>query len=458
MGVPSGRPAASGRTPTSRRGAAAWSRAVCRRGAPLLVALAAVACDQSLTVVPVSYLAIVSLVEGPAVAPGSQPVRYHVTEVSGTLGIDTVITVTAADTVVLDLPPATYRVVLDGLPASCAVRYGPEQYAVVYQAPSTTVARYFATCVPALAIMALVDGQQLDHSFVYSVTPAGAVEHVAVGPLESGDSAYVGSLAPGAYDVRLALVAPNCEIVSDGGPSQRVEISDQGNGAVTFRVICSSPSERPSLISFAGSATDRAVGFVFRATDPNHDIERYAWDVTDCRRHSVLPRVPAERRGLSSGRTRGQDTVTVVAAFETGVSSDSLAGRCLLLRVGDEYGNTTPVVERALRPGGGSPPVATQFNAFYTGANSFATDLTVNDVDNDFVGVFATARLRDGTLSQIDGTPDIGLYNVAGYLGTGLPQLPLSSRITYSDVQAVVVYLIDAAGHVVRLEDTDVAR
>ena len=82
----------------------------------------------------------------------------------------------------------------------------------------------------------------------------------------------------------------------------------------------------------------------------------------------------------------------------------------------------------------------------------------VLDPDGDFAGVFVAARLRDGILSPPDGQPDIGIYNVAGYLVPNLPDLPLTSRIQYGDVLAIIVYLVDAAGNFTRLEDSDVFR
>jgi hypothetical protein len=123
----------------------------------------------------------------------------------------------------------------------------------------------------------------------------------------------------------------------------------------------------------------------------------------------------------------------------------------------DEYGNTTPVVESPLLPGG-QAPVASVFNAALRGTSWLSTTLLASDPDNDFVGTFVAAELRDGILFPQDGEPDLGIYNTAGYLGTAVPDLPLGSRIQYYDIYSLIVYLVDGRGNFTRLEDTDVFR
>jgi hypothetical protein len=196
----------------------------------------------------------------------------------------------------------------------------------------------------------------------------------------------------------------------------------------------------------------------FRAIDPDHDIERFFWDLTDCRGTSVQPGGVRLRRGLSTGRTAGADTVTVIGAFEVGVPDSAMAGKCMSLRVVDEYGNTTPITEQALAAGGGRAPSASIFNATLQSTSALRTTLAATDSDGDFVGTFVAAELRDGILFPVDGEPDLGIYNTAGYLGTAVPDLPLGSRIQYYDVYSLIVYLIDSQGNFTRLMDTDVFR
>jgi hypothetical protein len=116
------------------------------------------------------------------------------------------------------------------------------------------------------------------------------------------------------------------------------------------------------------------------------------------------------------------------------------------------------VIELPIRSSPTGAPAASAFNAYSVGTTAVRTQLAAFDADGDFVGTFVAARLRDGVLSPPDGVPDVGIYSVAGYLGDAVPDLPLGSRIQYGDVYAVIVYLIDDAGNVTRLEDSDVFR
>ncbi|MGH7702745.1 MAG: hypothetical protein ACREMO_06600 [Gemmatimonadales bacterium] len=182
-------------------------------------------------------------------------------------------------------------------------------------------------------------------------------------------------------------------------------------------------------------------------------MERYFWGLTDCQGTSILPNGGRLRRGLSADRTAGEDTVTVLGAIEVGLPDADLQGRCTALRVVDEPGNTTPVREEPIGGEGGRPPMASTFFTTFIGTTALRTTLTASDPDGDLVGVFAAARLRDGILGPPDGRDDIGVFNPSGYLDTNLPDIPLGSLFQYYDVRAVIVYLIDARGNFVRIED-----
>lgn len=416
-----------------------------------LALLAGSACERPLEVVPTSYLAIVTLVDD-AVAARTL-VHYRVTELSGTLGIDTLLTRAARDTVILDLPPATYTVTVDGLPATCGVPRGTVQMVEVYPPPSTALARYFAFCRPTFTLATLVEGAAQDSEFTWRLDGPGALR---VGVIGANDSLHLDGLPAGRYTLRLGLVADNCVATSDGGLEQSVDVPESGGAALLFRLACSDAARRPRLLAVAASYHDGAAAFVFRAVDPDRDIERYWFDLTDCDGRSVLPSGPLLRRGLSSGRTALADTVTVAAGFELALPDSAVRGRCAALRVADEAGNTTPVVERPLTPEAGAAPTATSFNAYYLGNSAVHIDVQALDADGDFVGYFALLRLRDGVLAAPDGQPDLGIYNAAGYDAVPLPDVPLGSgRIGVGDVLAVIVYLVDGRGHFTRLEDAD---
>jgi hypothetical protein len=195
--------------------------------------------------------------------------------------------------------------------------------------------------------------------------------------------------------------------------------------------------------------------FIAKARDPDHNIGAYVFDLTDCDGHSVLAGGARQRSGLERGRMAFQETPIMIGAFEFGLSDQEIAGRCASLRVEDVDGNTTPTVERLPSFDGGSPSTAVSFNAVLVGQERLTTRLTAQDPDGDFFGTFVAASLRDGTLSPMDGKPDLGIYNSEGYEGTAIPDLPLGGRITYSDVYAIIVYLVDLHGHFRKYVDND---
>ena len=412
-----------------------------------------VGCEHATGPVAASYLAIVTLIDAPVgIDPGAH-YSYRVRELSGTLGIDTTVSVAPQDTVILRLPPATYGVTLAGLPPPCASRYGLQQYLVVVDGPSTSLARYYVSCQTPLTVYTFSEGTAPDPEMVYRLRAPDGAERIGIAG--ANDTLRFDALAAGEYEFSLSLIAPHCVVTSDGGTDPRVTIPPGGGAELDVHIACSDEALRPHLVDAAATYRQGVSALVFRVTDPDRDVERYVWDLTDCRGTSLLPGGARTRRGLSSGRTRFQDTVTVVAAFEVGLPDSALVGRCTGLRVADELGNTTPVVELPIRVPISTPPTATTFNAYTIGTAAVRTDLNASDVDDDYVGVFVTALLRDGVLAAPDGQPDVGIYGVAGYLGTAVPDLPLGSRIQYGDVYAVIVYLIDAKGNVTRMEDGD---
>jgi hypothetical protein len=400
---------------------------------------------------PVSYLAIVSLITAsPGVSIGTS-YSYHVAELSGTVGVDTLIQAAPTDTIVLAVPPATYEIELRDFPSYCAVRRGIEQQAIVFDPPSTTLARYYVECTPSLTVQVITDGSPRDDAYVLDVAQAGQSLRTTL--LTPVDTAVIDNLPAGRYEVRLRHVADNCVIVSDGGELRAIDVSEEGGASVLFLASCSDPARRPAVLALAATYLEGVSAFYARITDPDRNIERYAWDLTDCAGASVLPGGPRIRRGLMQGRTRLRDTIEIVAAFEAGMPDEELGGRCTALRVMDDLGNTTPVHEVPVRAPAGDTPVITLFNARLRGVDGVATTLEADDADGDLVGTFVAARLRDGVLGPADGSPDIGVYNAAGYLGTTVPELPFSSRIQYGDVYSVIVYVIDRSGNFRRTED-----
>jgi len=332
-----------------------------------------------------------------------------------------------------------------------------EGRAAIVIAPNTntSVVRYFVTCQSQLTVtVATEGGDQPDSLYAYHLSARDGSERL--GLLRGNDTLVLFHLPEGDAVFDLGGVAANCDVTSDGGATRRIRLDSLGGTELDFRIACSDPVRRPRLLWARTSYHDGVGGLVFQATDPDRDVNAYAWDVTDCRRMSLLPGGRRVRGGLGSGRTANQDTVTVVSAFEVGLADSAARGACATVWVVDDQGNMSTIVEVPLDAGAGSPPVATLFNAHFAGTTLLHTDLAVTDAEGDFLGVFAAARLRDGVLGAPDGQPDIGYYNTSGFLGAQVPDVAIGTgRLTYDNFYAVILYLFDAQGNFTRLEDAD---
>jgi hypothetical protein len=401
------------------------------------------------------YLAIVAKVDA---APGvdvGQEYQFRVVELSGTLGVDTLIHAAPGDTIILPVQPATYLVTASGVPPQCGIQQGAERGIVVPPNSNTSVVRYLIICAAGLTVTTNSDGAPIDDAMVLSVEGPTVLRQELVA---ANDTVRLSGLPAGDYQVSLRLLQSNCTVTSDGGANPIVAVDSVGGAVANFRIVCSDEALRPRMLSMVTSYHGGASGFVAVVTDAGRDIERYVWDITDCRGTSVLAHGARTRRGLSGGRTAQQDTVTIVGAFEVGRPDVEMVGRCTSLRFVDQLGNTTPVVEEPIGNEGGRAPVASRFNATLLGQASLPIDLAISDPDGDLAGLFVGVRMRDGVLGPVDGEEDFGVYNVAGYLDVSeLPTLTFSAgrRPAWDDIFAVVVYLLDGRGNLTRLEDGD---
>lgn len=397
------------------------------------------------------YLAIINKLDVPAgIAPGAS-YTFQVTELSGTTGIDTTITASPTDTIILSVVPATYRVTVDSLPHNCLMRDGIEQVILVPEGANTAVARFQVICSSPLVVETGTDGAGADNQYYVRVAGAGITERFLV--IGGNDTLRVDSLPAGMYDVELGAIGPNCDVTSDGREYRRLELSAQGGARVSFRIRCSDPAKRPVIRRFESGTQDGGFAFYVIATDPDRDIERYTYDVTDCAGTSLIPRGARTRRGLSSGRTARGDSITVIGAFELGILPGATP-MCASLRVEDEQGNTTSWIDRRLDAApGGAAPVFVSAGLGFQGTSAIVVSVAVADLDNDFVGLFPMARLSDGALGPPDGQPDIGAFNAAGYLAPPLPNVPLGNgRPGLADYHAIILYGIDLRGNVTRRE------
>lgn len=422
----------------------------------LLVLVVAASCHET-TAPPEKppYLAIVmNLTTLPGVNPPAR-IAYHIKELSGTLNIDRRIEASPSDTVILPVPPATYVITAEDVPATCFVRDGAQRAIVLTEQDNTGLIRYVIQCRGALTVITETDGYDSDDGFIYQLQSEAGYERV--GTSLANDTLVFNGLPSGNYTFRLAGIAPNCVVVNDGGRRLSFALDSAGGTSLNFRIQCARESERPKILWFNSNYQLGSSAFAFRVTDPNRDIDGYTWDLTDCNGNSVLPdKRERIRRGLMSGRTRLLDTMTVVGAYDIGLPSSEMQGRCTQIRVFDFESNSSELIESLIGSSGGSPPRATTFNSKLAGTSFVGTELTVEDPDGDFLGIFVAVRLRDGTLGPTDGNPDVGTMDPAGYLTSAVPNIPTTDRIQWDDVYAVIVWLVDARGNFVRLEDTDV--
>ncbi|HTO73045.1 MAG TPA: hypothetical protein VMJ30_04465, partial [Gemmatimonadales bacterium] len=343
---------------------------------------------------------------------------------------------------------------LDGVPAQCRIREGAEQAVQVAEGINTAIVRYLVSCQPQLMITTATDGFRSDSFFVWHVKAADGQERT--GLIHGNDTVEVNGLAPGAAALDLAQLSDGCEVTSDGGDHPTVQLDAEGGAAHEFRVICSDPVTRPRLLDVVASYHDGAAGILFHVNDPNGDPDRYFFNLTDCDRHGLLASGARLRRGLDAGPTGGRDTVTALAVFELGLPDDSVAGRCALVYVADYDGNLSTLVETPLTRPPGRPPLVTHLDARFNGTQALLVQVAATDPDNDLLGIFGAAILRDGTIGAPDNHSDIGVYNGIGYAGLALPSLSLGSgSLSYENFLGVIAYVFDQAGNFTRVEDDD---
>lgn len=402
------------------------------------------------------YLAIVMRLDAPAGFTFDGRLTYRVVAHSEGIQLDTAIAAAPRDTLVLPVKPADYTVAVEGLPGRCDTRTGSLQFVSVFPTDNTAIVRWSVSCRNALRIRIATDGLNRDDAYIVRILDT-ADRALVVGQLGAADSAVVDPLAAGSYVVQLLNVSPNCVATNDGGERVPVSIPPAGGAIVQFYVRCSDATHRPRVLFFKGSYADGGSGFVARVHDPNRDVDSYYWDITDCRGHSVLPKGGRTRRNLSAAETRGLDTVTITAAFEVGIADAEMAGRCTLLRITDFEGNSTETLEDPIGTSlGGRPPAAASFNARFVTTAVLRTQVIPADADGDFIGVFGAVMLRDGNFGPVDGSPDIAVFNLAGYRDARFPDIAVGSGFPpFGEYLAVIVYLFDARGNMTRLVDQD---
>jgi hypothetical protein len=403
------------------------------------------------------YLAIVTNMYALGSATAPAEVTYRITDLNAPLVAAKRLHRAPGDTVIVSLPPSAYQVQVEGLPTRCRVSNGAARAIVLTDEDNTGIIRYSIQCLGMVSIAVVVDGPMRDTSFVYRVRQTGGAD--ITGLVGANDTTTVDDAGAGEYEVQLGGVAANCVIISDGGPVQRMTVAQTGGATASFRITCADLAHRPQLLSLVGGYSLGSAVFTFRVWDPDHDIDGYVFDLTDCRGNSVMPDGRERmRRGLLSGRGQLADTLVVVGAYELGLASTAVAGTCTELRVFDEHGNTSVILTHRMSSSGGLAPTVRFFNATLQGTSSVTSILAASDPENDIVGHFVLVRLRDGVLGAPDGIADLGSMDPVGYVHLDVPPIPMSTRIRWDDVLGVIVFVIDAKGNAIRVEDSDIFR
>ena len=284
-------------------------------GALLLAGIAS--CDQSPTA-PEGFLAVITNAGGPAEVSPGETWTLEITELSGTLGIDTIAIVQPNDTLIMSVPPATYTIRVDGVPVSCQNRFGNLRQAVIAEGGQTFTVRYNFECNSLLVVETASDGREMDDGYALRVTdPDGGERLEFAAP---NDTIRFDDITDGTYTVELDNVAPNCVVTNDGGATQMLEVAPPRSAVVSFRVRCSDERYRPTVRHLGTSYRNGKATFYMEATDPGSntllggsgfpDIDLYQWNLTDCRGASVLgSRHRSRRRGSRVGTwlPRGAD-------------------------------------------------------------------------------------------------------------------------------------------------------
>lgn len=399
------------------------------------------------------YIAVLLNAEGPVeISPGTQYV-VRIREVSGALGIDDSIRAAPIDTIVRAYPLATYDVFVDGVPEACTSRFGRGRRALISSEGNTSIARFNFICKALLTLTVYADGQQVDSSYVWTVTgPTGT----QFGAAAARDTIRVDSIGEGEYTVELGHIAENCVLLSDGFRRQTVTIEPPRAGTASFRIRCSDPAQSPRVLHVGSSIRDGMSNFYAEVIDPERDIAAYAWNITDCLGTTLFAKAGVTRDQLRFEPAARADTTRIVATVALPDSTADVGRACTTLIFTDLRGNTSAWIEERNHNEPGRAPVIESFDVVHL-TGSLVTSLSLSDPDDDLAGVFMSLTVRDGTLTAADGEPDVGIYNVSGYRSPDdIPPLRLRrTSFGLSDVRSVVVDAIDRAGNRTRAVDTE---
>ncbi len=411
---------------------------------------------------PTGFLAVVTNVTATEGVPLGSDWQVAVVEPTGTFDVDLKRSVDVVDTLVLQLPPATYDVTLEGAGPGCTTRTGFTQRGVIFDPGNLTTIRFRVDCQPSLVITTKTDGLEpvLDSAYTYAVTDwtGRLVRDGLVGPM---DTVRLSGLDPGEHEVSLGGIADNCVAIGQGGRRIVAEVAPPRVGLARFALQCNDPHTRPRLEFVSAGRAENATFVYFEFTDPGSDrtgfpdFDRFDWDVTDCRAKSLERGVLRSYRGLQEvgSPVYRADRGAVVFVIPVELPEPGSTGRrCLGIRGWDTEGNTTSLLESELDMRVGLPPEAEVASARVTQSGGRAvlrTVLSVSDPDADYAGAFVAFELEDGTLGAVDGRTETWLPNIHGFpIGTPIADFRLD-RLPFSldRIERILYYLVDRGGN-----------
>ena len=429
------------------------------RGRRLVLSLlwALSACGSPIVATDKPFMAIIPRVRlSPGLVPPSQ-VTYDVRMLTQPSTVNRRITARPTDTLYLPLPVSTYSVRVAGWPAYCQIDEGDQRTVILFEPNTTSLVRYAVACQPSLVLQYGLEGTPPAQLTLRTVNPRGQERFQTVRPT---DTTFFNNLEGGTHWFGLRNLPEACQTLFPGGAAMRpVDVLPSGGARTELRLHCADPARRPILDALAASRTGSTIALTLQGRDPDRNLDRYEFDVTDCNGRSRLSTGARQRNGLLPVQGPSADPSTVITGLELTLPVDTLDRSCVAARLIDRDGNSSRFLSVPLRQSFvPDAPRPVTFDARFINRNQLNITLDVSDPDSDYVGAFVIFRLTDGAINgRLDGQPDVAILNTVGYpLGTPIPPVPAGNgRPEFETYQAVIVLLVDRAGNVTRLEDTN---
>jgi hypothetical protein len=418
-----------------------------------------------------AFLAIITKTDGPAEISAGDTWTLRVKRLDFDQSLDTAITVTPGDTIILRLPLDSYDLVLDGVPIACKDQAGLARRRFLGAADATYVVRFNVFCNTFLAMNVATVGARdaaIDQDYVYRLMDQHGAE-VRLGVVNPIDTVLFDDIQPGTYSLELSHIESNCMVVSDGGRRHSFVIDPPRVAVIRYQIECSNDAERPRIVHFESSYRDGQSVFYMEAVDVDPDgsglrmpdIDAYYWSITDCARRELTGTRP--RRGLAQygAATLGADTVRLTVVVPVGLPDADMVGKCTSIRVTDLGGNSSAFVEERIGDETGFGPFDLGSIArLDAGGQRLEFQVQASDPDGDFAGSFQRFAFRDGTFGDPDGAPDVISRNAFGYdvFSASPPFSFVDYFFSLDDLLSVQTILVDRQANHSQIQDSDFSR